>query len=71
MIAVPLRFALLVTASEVLAASVIAPALVRTSESAVFVPAMSVAESSVTTTVPALLNVSEPKFVVSRHYHPG
>ncbi len=68
---VPLRFALLVTVSEVPAASEIAPALVSTSESAVFVPVISVSESSVTTTAPALLNVSDPKFVVSPALSPG
>ncbi len=61
----PLSDALFVTVSDVPAASEIAPALVRTSESAVFVPVISVAESSLTTTAPALLNVSDPKFVVS------
>ncbi len=70
-IADPLRFALLVTVREVPAASVIAPALVRTSESAVFVPLISVAESSVMTTAPALLNVSDPKFVVSPPLSPN
>ncbi len=65
MIAVPLRFALFVTVSDVFAASVMAPALVSVNEFAVFVPVMSVAESSVMTTAPAVLNVSDPKFVVS------
>ncbi len=48
----------------------IAPALVSTRESAVFVPVRSVPESSLIETAPAELNVSEPKFVVSRHCLP-
>ncbi len=53
------------------AASVIAPALVKLSESAVLVPVISVAESSLIETAPALLNVSEPKFVVSAASSPS
>ncbi len=68
---VPLRVAPFVTVSEVPAASVIAPALVRDKESAVFVPVISVAESSLTDTPPALLNVSAPKFVVSPALSPS
>ncbi len=53
------------TVSDVLAASVIAPALLSTSESAVFVPISPVAESSLIETAPAEVKVNEPKFVVS------
>ncbi len=70
-ISVPDNVALFVTVSDVLAASEIAPALVRTRESAVFVPLICVAESSVMTTAPAELNVSEPKFVVSPALSPS
>ncbi len=65
MIEVPLNDALFVTDSDVAAASVMAPALVSASASAVFVPVTWVAESSLIDTAPAELNVSEPKFVVS------
>src|SRR5438128_73630 len=61
---VPVRLALLVTASEAAAALVIAPAEFSTRLPAVLAPESCVALSSVTFTAPVVLKVSEPKFAV-------
>ena len=61
---VPKKLALFVTLSEAAAALVIAPAEARARLPAVLEPASCVALSSVMFTAPAVLNVSEPKFIV-------